>query len=200
MSATAHDVAPRAPSTHASGLVGPARHLVSAGYGVGLILLVAPLLEIAVLSFPYQPGKVLWRFGAAGLLSNAAGLLTLGFGVLLFVAAAGGNRRLLRGLSVVVGLVSLGVVALAVGFALDGLQLRGSVNVDAAGPYRAVLWKTEIVFVMVALVTAWLAVGGWRASAPRPKTARTSQREERGTAHDPGEALPPGGRERLVLR
>jgi len=135
------------------------------GYGVGMILVLVPILEGAVRSFPYRVTEVTWRFTAGGLLSNAALLIIVGFAVLILTAATLNHRRTLRALSVLTFLATLGMLAAIGLFALDGTQLREAVDPQALNAFNVALVKTVAVLGLTFCVGLWLTVGSWKASS-----------------------------------
>jgi hypothetical protein len=130
---------------------------------VAALLVLVPLGEGAVTVFPPKFDAVGWRFGALGLLSSS--LLTPSLGLILAAAIAAllDHHRVLRALSVIGGLVAVAVAVMAGVFVLDVIQLRPTVNPQAATGYyltstQALLKQAAIVVTMVFFCRgAWLA-------------------------------------------
>jgi len=156
------------------------RPLLSAGYGIGAMLLVLPVAELSLRFFPMQPGAVNWRFGAAGLLSNAVVLPVIGMAVLMATASLMEQRLMVRVASVVNLLGGLALWVVSVFFVLDALQLRGIVRPEMARSYDVAAAKALLSLLLAGAVALWLAVGGWRATRlPRGSAARAQRSADR---------------------
>ena len=103
---------------------------VKALYPIGALLLLVPLVDLTLRTFPPQFGTLQWRFATVGLLLGNLGTLLLGTGLIGLVAAMSGQRRVLRVLGIVA--LALGVVfaAVLVLFALDAIQIRRLANAN----------------------------------------------------------------------
>ncbi|GJG87929.1 hypothetical protein tb265_31100 [Gemmatimonadetes bacterium T265] len=103
---------------------------VRALYPVGLMLILVPLVDVGLRTFPPQAGTLQWRFASVGLLLGNYGTMVLGAALIGLTAAILGDRGILR----IVGTAALvmGVVTLAllVLFALDAVQLRQLVAIN----------------------------------------------------------------------
>jgi len=146
------------------------RALMGSLYMVALGLVVAPLAGTLVSVWPVQIGVVSWRFGAAGMFSR--GLLTSLMGLLLAGGAAivFGHRRTLRAVAVASGLASIALLCAAGLLLLDAAQLRGSVRPQSLPAYHVAAAGALVKILYAWLVTALMAVGGWKTSRLR-KTA-----------------------------
>lgn len=105
-------------------------------YAVALLLIVVPLSDLTLRTFPPQFSSLQWRFTTVGLLLGNFGTILLGLGLMGLVAVLCDHRRFLRFLgyvSVVLSIVTIAVLAL---FALDAIQIRTLAN---ANYKRAVL-------------------------------------------------------------
>jgi hypothetical protein len=93
-------------------------------YPMVAMLVLVPLADLALRSYPAQFGTLQWRFGTAGLLLGNYGTILLGLGLLGLVAAIQGHRGILRGLDF--GAITLAVITLAllVSFTFDAIQIR----------------------------------------------------------------------------
>ena len=146
------------------------RALMGSLYMVALGLVVAPLAGTLVSVWPVQIGVVSWRFGAAGmfsrgLLTSLMGLVLAGVGTIVF-----GHRRTLRALAVISGLASVALLLAAGLLLLDAAQLRASVRPQSLPAYHVAAAGALVRTVYAWLVTALMAVGGWKTSRLR-KTA-----------------------------
>jgi hypothetical protein len=103
---------------------------VKALYPVALLLILVPLSDLSLRTFPPQFGSLQWRFQTVGLLLGNYGTIILGLALLGFVGVLRGNRTVVR----VVGFVGL-VMAVITGaiialFVLDAVQMRQIVQAN----------------------------------------------------------------------
>ncbi len=102
---------------------------VRALYSVGLLLVLVPLVDLTLRSFPVQFGTLQWRFSTVGLLLGNYGTLILGVALIGFTAALLGDRGVLRIVGTGALIMAVVTIALLVLFALDAVQLRQLVAV-----------------------------------------------------------------------
>lgn len=104
------------------------RRYVKALYPVALLLVLVPLADLTLRTFPPQFGTLQWRFATVGLLIGNMGTVMLGLGLIGLVAAIAGQRlplRILGYVGLVAGVVILAVLVL---FVLDAVQMRRLAN------------------------------------------------------------------------
>lgn len=93
-------------------------------YPVAFLLMLVPLADLALRTFPPQFGTLQWRFATVGLLLGNFGTVLLGLGLSGLIAAFAGHRTMLR----TVGIVAFVLAALTLGvlvlFTLDAVQIR----------------------------------------------------------------------------
>jgi hypothetical protein len=155
------------------------RPLAWAAYAVAFLLITLPMVDLLLSVWPLRFGQANWRFGTAGLLSQALLLMLLGMLLALATAALVGHRRVSQ---VLAGLAlagsALGALAMLM-FGLDGLQVRSGVRVEAMGGFdRAAI--VAIGKYAVATVTALLmGIGGLKVSraGDREPAARSARAE-----------------------
>jgi hypothetical protein len=153
------------------------KHLSAPIYVVGGVLIFLPVLDLALSIAPIRLSDPAWRFGAEGLLSRALLTPVLGLLIWLVVSAVLENRRILRLISGACALLALSMIAVAVMFVLDALQVRPRISAEAkvAFEFTAVTALLKhAVYTVVALV---MARSGWKAArrsgGSREATART---------------------------
>ena len=93
-------------------------------YAVGLMLVLVPILDLALRSYPPQFGTLQWRFATTGLLLGNYGTLILGASLIGLTAALLGDRGILRAVGTGALIMAVVTLALLVLFALDAVQLR----------------------------------------------------------------------------
>jgi hypothetical protein len=97
-------------------------------YPIAALLILVPLVDLSLRTFPPQFGTLQWRFATVGLLIGNTGTVLLGTGLLGLVAVIAGHRRFLR----VLGFITLGLavalLAVVVLFTLDAVQIRRLAN------------------------------------------------------------------------
>lgn len=137
--------------------------LAHVGYIVAALFILVPLLDIATLGLPAQPGDPAWRFGVLGAASNY--LLTASFGLALacWTAAWYRHARTLRVLAVGSTLFGLVLFAALVEFALDVLQLRGAVSGLDQQAFRIGSAKAGIKYILLGGAAVVIGVSAWRA-------------------------------------
>src|SRR6185436_14060598 len=101
--------------------------LLKAGYLVALLLVLGPLLDAVVRTWPMRLGDERWRYGTTGILLNTLTTPLLGVFMAMVIAAALEHRRTLRVIAGVTLVAGVTVLAAIAAFGLDYLQLRASV-------------------------------------------------------------------------
>lgn len=105
-------------------------------YPLGLLLILAPLLELAGRAWPLQWYLVQWRFQTELALVNAAPVLLIGALVVATIAWMSEDVGVLKLAGLL--LVTFGVLLLpaVVMVGLDGMQLRSMARAELRGPLR----------------------------------------------------------------
>jgi hypothetical protein len=153
--------------------VGPP--FATVGYVLGGALMLISLTELGLTSWPWRVLDVNWRFGAVGLYGNGPLWPLVGFGMVVFAAYALEQRKVLRGLSLLAGVVSLFLFFLALRFGLDVAQLRGMVRADALVGYDVIAGKVLFNLTVAAVAMAWVGFTGWSATRYRGGAHRKSR-------------------------
>jgi len=158
-------------------------------YPLGLLLILAPLLELAGRLWPLQWYLVQWRFQTELAVVNAAPVLLIGALVVATVAWIGEDTGMLKlaGLLLVTfGVLLLPTIAM---MALDGMQLRQMARADLRGPLRNNIIVSVLRACLASLAALSLGLGALklarqlgqqfspRASSSSPRT-RPSEKEE----------------------
>lgn len=149
-------------------------------HAVGILLALAPLLDLAAGLGSLNPGQVPWRFGALGLLSGALVLPVAGLGLMFLAGAILEQRGLTRTLTVVAALGLLVVLAATVLFVLDALQVRAQVRQEAKRSFDLASIKALATYGIEAVVLLTLTLATWRAAAGMHST-RAARRADAGT-------------------
>ncbi|HET7598765.1 MAG TPA: hypothetical protein VFK09_00645 [Gemmatimonadales bacterium] len=143
------------------------RRVVAALYPVAALLILAPAVDLAGAVLPPRISEVTWRFGTFGLFANALLTPVLGLTLLLIATMLHGKRGATRTIAVVfAGLAILLLIGAAL-FALDFVQLRGTVAAQAKRPYDVAALKALIDALLMCAATAWLARIAFAASPKR---------------------------------
>jgi hypothetical protein len=153
------------------------RPFLLALYPVGALFILGSLSEPLFQVWPLRMAEVSWRFGAAGLM--AGGMIGLVFGLtwLMGVAAGLEHRRVLRGLAVVNLVMAVVLTGACVLFALDFLQVRGSVNPQLRGSLDLTVLRAMLIMGATIPTTLALGIGGWRVSRPLPYASRAAEQK-----------------------
>lgn len=145
-----------------SGLVGP-------GYFVAATLVLFPVMDLVANAWPLDPGRVNWRYGAYMLLSGFVLTMLLGMAVAVFIGRAAGHRRTVRTLAALGALTGAVLLAAAIAFALDALQLRAGVAAEARTQFGIGAVKAIAKNTTAAVGFLWIAWAGWRGSGKAQK-------------------------------
>ena len=155
------------------------RTLVLAAYIVAVSFILLPLLQSVLGAWPLRPAEASWRFGAAGLASNAVLSELMGLLLLAGLSLGLAHRVALRVIAV---LSVLATVALVLGLGLltlDALELRSGVRDEARLGFDLAALQLLAKLVLSSICTSLIAWGGWSASR-KPREARARDRGSRG--------------------
>jgi hypothetical protein len=146
-------------------------------YVLGLIITIAPLLELVQATWPFRPAELLWRYGALGLAAGYMPNVTLGLAILMAMTYVQEYPRLLWAL----GLSSLVLAALILAamtmFALDFGTVGELRAEELRGATRVAGVLQEIKYLGGGVALAFLGLGAlWMG---RPSGARAAEREDR---------------------
>ena len=149
-------------------------HLSAPAYGVGLLFVVLPIVDVLAQVWPPSIGSPSWRYGLVGLGANY--LISALFGLLLIclTAAFDRRRRTLRWLGIANAVFAVLAVLAAIGFALDVLQLRPGVprnNPLALRMFDTGAAKAVFKYLVTAVAFAWVGLGAFRAARGIPAPA-----------------------------
>lgn len=143
-------------------------------YLVATLLVLLPGIDFLHAVGGLQPGNIQWRFATVGVLSSYLATPLLGATIALVVAAMSGHHGIRRGLMIACFITGGGLVLLALGFALDALQLRSSVRPEALNSFQGASARAGLKLLLVA---AGLAFLGWRAlRIATPERRRSADR------------------------
>jgi hypothetical protein len=148
------------------------RRVVAALYPVAALLILAPVVDLAGAVLPPRLAEVTWRFGTFGLFANALLTPVLGLTLLVIATILQGRRGATRVLAVVLALLAVLLLIGTVLFALDFVQLRGTVAAQAKQSYDVAALKALIDALLTCIVTGWLARIAFAAS---PRATRGGQ-------------------------
>jgi hypothetical protein len=142
----------------------PYRFLMWPGYLIAASLIFIPLLDTALPTLPPRLGDVGWRFGTAGLFSRAAMTPLLGLFIVLLLATYFRQRRVIRVVAILCGVLSLAIVAGVVLFGLDAVQMRRQVRPEALRSFDVASVLAVFKYLWAWLVLVIVAVLGLKAS------------------------------------
>lgn len=150
------------------------KRLFGIGYLMAAMMIAVPCLELVANAWPLTPTAARWRFGAIGYLGNVLVVPMLGVCLAVATAAALGQRRMLRTLSVLSLLGAVCMVGFAGSLFLDALELRVGVNQALIRSYDIASAKALTSLGFASLIFLGLGITGWRASAAS-RSAATSK-------------------------
>jgi hypothetical protein len=150
-------------------------------YPFGLLLILAPLLELAGRIWPVQWYLVQWRFQTEIAVLNATPIILIGSFVVAVIAWADESVSILKvlgSLLVVFGVLLLPLVAM---LALDGIQIRQMARSELRGPIRNNTIIAVLRGALAAAAALGLGVGAMRIARniSAPTGGRTRTRTER---------------------
>lgn len=154
------------------------RPLLKSLYPLAVLVTLTPIFNGVFQVWPLRPREVMWRFGATGLLTPSVLGVVFGIVIVIGIAALLGHRRVIRLMSIMSFAMVLVVAAGLVMFALDFLQLRGSVNPDFRAQVDTAALRALFILGVAIPVLASLAVGSWISSRPsleRSSSARAAK-------------------------
>jgi hypothetical protein len=147
------------------------KSLIVPAYLTAALLVIVPFGDSLLSIHPFRPSLVLWRFGAAGILTTS--LLTPLLGLLLAtgVAAASDHRKMLLSISTICVMASVCLMAALALFTLDAIQVRAQIDTAGQGGFTVAFFQAGIKQFLFAVLALWLAIGGFRtASRLKPKS------------------------------
>ena len=139
------------------------RQLIAGLYALCLLLVVVPPIETLVGSLPIRLGSPPWRYGVAGILSQALLTAFLGLALMAVLAFVLEHGRTLRAIGVCFGVVAVGLVLAGGVYVLDAVETRTQVRPE--GMTRFYL-ATALAFSKMSagvVVGALLSRGCWKA-------------------------------------
>ncbi len=154
----------------------PQRQLAAPAYLVALSLMFIPPIDTVAQVLPVRPNDVRWRFGFFGLISNALMLSLTGLLIACIVAALFEHRRTQRVLGAGALVALFALLAGVAAFALDTLQVAGTLNPQARLAFRI---ATATAFVKALIGALTLAGFAW-ASFKAPRGVRHSKSSKGG--------------------
>ncbi len=156
------------------------RRLAIPAYLTVVALLVFPLIDLIVATWPLRAGSVAWRFSTVSVLGRTLISPLLGLFLAAAVATLLEHPRMLRVFSVLNGLVTVGFLGLAGLYVLDVLQLRDQVGMEQEARFRMGAAATLGKLGLGALLTLSLAWMGWRISTSVARKLRREQADDEG--------------------
>lgn len=159
--------------------------LTSAGYCVGSLLILISAFDFLSTIWPFAPGDVSWRYGAAGFLAGYTLTPLLGGFLLASVAALAGHQGALRLIGLLHLLAAILVLAVIGAFGLDALQIQRQTQPDARGFTNANSARAVIKLGLTLVAVAWVGIAGLR-QARRLRGATTSRPSELVVGGQPG--------------
>jgi len=133
-------------------------------YPLGLLLVLAPLLELAGRAWPLNWYLVQWRFQTELAIVNAAPVMLIGTLIIAVVAWADesiSTLKLVGILAVTFGVVLLPVAAM---LGVDGMQLRQMARAELRGPLRNNIIVSGLRAGLAALAAIGLGIGAMNAA------------------------------------
>jgi len=148
-----------------------ASYLIGPAYGVAVLFVIQPFIDVIAQVWPFNFGEAGWRYGTIGIGANFLISVLFGMIALCALAALCGHRRTLLGLAIVSCCAAALALVGALGFLLDALQLRRGVPRDVPQTLRmfdAGVAKAAFKYAVSAAVLGWLALATWRARRAVP--------------------------------
>lgn len=133
-------------------------------YAVALFLIAMPLMDFVANVWPPAPGLATWRYASAGILSGF--LMTPMVGVVMAFAAASvlDQRRSLKVFGILAAVVAVILIAAALLFVLDVLQVRATLEEEERTRILIGGAMALVKYLVAAGCLVWLSLAGIRAS------------------------------------
>jgi len=141
--------------------------LVGPLYLLALLLVATPLVDVLANVWPIRLGDAGWRYGAIGVTSGYVLTPLLGIALACLLATALRHRTMLRVLVVVCLAAGVVLVAAAVDFGLDAIQVSHNVPATPAlarWSFNVGVAKALFKHLTAAVALAWLGLATRRAS------------------------------------
>lgn len=136
--------------------------LVGIGYFLAVVLFLFPAIDLVANLWPLAPGRVNWRYGAYMLLSGFVLTMLLGVALALLIGRGSRHRGIVRVVGVLSALAGAVLLAAAIAFTLDALQLRAGVTGDARTQFGIGVLKALVKNTAAAIGFLWMGWIGWR--------------------------------------
>jgi hypothetical protein len=124
-------------------------------YPVGLLLVLAPLLELAGRMWPIQWYLVQWRFQSELAVLNATPVMLIGAFVVAVIAWSTESTSVLKLAGLLLVTFAVLLIPIAAMLVLDGMQMRQMARAELRGPLR-----NNIIIAAMRAGLAVLAAGG----------------------------------------
>jgi len=123
------------------------------------LLGVVTLAEIGVAAWPFRVHDVGWRLAVAGAASGGAGTALLAIFFALVIAVVADDRGVIWFISIICAIAAIFCITGGGLFALDALQMKGSVKPELASRYNAALiWGlTKIALALIVFVSVGIS-------------------------------------------
>lgn len=141
-------------------------------YPVGLVLILAPMLELLGRVWPMQWYLIQWRFQTEIAVINAAPVLLLGAVLIGAIAWANESTSVLRIGGLLLGLFGVLLIPLLVMLALDAIQLRQMARSELRGQLRNNAIVSSVRGLLAIIATLSLSVGFFKVAALFNEPAR----------------------------
>jgi hypothetical protein len=150
--------------------------LRSAGYYIGVAVLLAQVIDILLAAFPWRVHAPTWRIAFITSTASVSFTALLTMFILTTIAVVASDRRIAFVLAALSAMIAIGFLGLAGTFALDALQMRNQVRQQMAAQYDyASTWVlARELIAMVGFIV--LSIGAFRgARAMRPDEGKVAQ-------------------------
>lgn len=144
-----------------------------------LLLIAIPLLQAGAQIWPLKPNEIRWRFDAAANLTSVLIFPFLGMAVLQLLGRALESRGLSLTMTILSGLMTAGLVASVIVFALDAIQLKTIVNSQMLSAFTMTSLRVGLTATLFAVGFLMVTLVG-----VRKRTRRVSSSRSRANAYD----------------
>jgi hypothetical protein len=151
----------------------PGAYVWAALYAAAGFVLIDQASDLAASLYPFQPGQVNWRFAAFGLATGRLTTLVLIDAILLIAALGRGDSRFIRFLALLHLPIALFFLVSLPLFALDALELRRAVKVEAAPGLLLASARATVMGITALVFSLCVAVAGLRATRRSVSGSRT---------------------------
>jgi hypothetical protein len=140
-----------------------------------LLMIAIPFIQVGAQIWPLRPSDIRWRFDAAANLTSVLLMPFLGMSLLRLVGKAMESRGLSLTVTILSALMTAGLAASVVVFALDAIQLKTIVTSQMLAAFKVTSVRVGVIAILFAIAYLMLALSGREKRTRRVSSSRRSR-------------------------